>query len=293
MTTTSGRRSGTESTGGGGPERLQKTLARAGYGSRRRAEELIEQGRVRIGRRLARLGDRVDPFVDRISVDGAPIPAHPELRYFALNKPRGVTSTMRDPHAARSLAEFLPEGPRVYPVGRLDRESEGLMLLTNDGALANRLQHPRHGVEKEYLVEVAGSVSRGAIRQIMDGIELEDGLARAIRAEAVRRGVGKTALTVVMAEGRKREVRRMLEALGYPVRRLVRVRVGPVEMSGIAPGRARPLTQDEISGLYRVSGLARAAPGPRRRSSRERGSRSEGSSRGRESNAGSPHADST
>jgi len=293
MTTTSGRRSGTESTGGGGPERLQKTLARAGYGSRRKAEELIEQGRVRVGRRLARLGDRVDPLVDRITVDGVPVPAHPGLRYFALNKPRGVTSTMRDPHATRSLAEFIPKGPRVFPVGRLDRESEGLLLLTNDGALANRLQHPSHGVEKEYLVEVTGAVSRSAIRQLTDGIGLEDGLARAIRAEAVQRGAGKSAVMVVMAEGRKREVRRMMEALGYPVRRLVRVRVGPVAMGRIAPGRVRPLTQDEISELYRVSGLTKAVLGPTRRSSREIGPRRGGSSRGRESGHGSPKADST
>lgn len=279
----SGRRSGTEPTPEGGLERLQKTLARAGFGSRRKAEELIEKGRVRVGRRLARLGDRVDPLVDPITVDGVPVPAHPGLRYFALNKPRGVTSTMRDPHAARSLAGFLPEGPRVFPVGRLDRESEGLLLLTNDGALANRLQHPRHGVEKEYLVEVAGSVPRRVIRQLTAGVELEDGLARAIRAEGIQRAEGKTALTVVMAEGRKREVRRMMDALGYRVRRLVRVRVGPVVMGGVAPGSIRPLTEDEISRLYTVSGLTRAAPGPTRRSSRDRASRAQGSGRGRDS----------
>jgi pseudouridine synthase len=231
---------------------------------------------------LARLGDRVDPLVDQVIVDGVPVPVHPELRYFALNKPRGVTSTLRDPHAARSLAGFLPKGPRVFPVGRLDRESEGLLLLTNDGALANRLQHPRHGVEKEYLVEVAGSVPRGAIRQLTAGIELEDGVARAVRVEGIQRAGGKTALTVVMAEGRKREVRRMMDALGFPVRRLVRVRVGPVAMGGVAPGSVRPLTQDEVSGLYTVSGLAKAAPGPRRRSSRERTSRAQGSGRGRD-----------
>jgi pseudouridine synthase len=293
MTTTSGRRSGTDPTGDVGLERLQKTLARAGYGSRREAEELIEQGRVRVGQRLARLGDRVDPLAARITVDGLPVPAHPELRYFALNKPRGVTSTMRDPHAARSLGEFLPEGPRVFPVGRLDRESEGLLLLTNDGALANRLAHPRHGVEKEYLVEVAGAVPGRAIRRLLDGIELEDGVARAIRAGEVQRRAGKTALTVVMAEGRKREVRRMLEALGYPVRRLVRVRVGPVAMGRAAPGSIRPLTQDEVSGLYRVSGLAEASPRPVRMSGRGRGRPGVRSSKGRAAEHRLPRGDST
>jgi 23S rRNA pseudouridine2605 synthase len=281
MTTTSERPSGSDPAAGGGLERLQKTLARAGFGSRRSAEGLIEQGRVRVGRRTARLGDRVDPLVDRITVDGVPVPAHPELRYYALNKPRGVTATMRDPHAARSLAELLPEGPRVFAVGRLDRESEGLLLLTNDGELANRLQHPRYGVEKEYLVEVEGSVSRGEIRSLAGGIELADGVARALRVEGVQRGTGKTALTLVMGEGRKREVRRMMDALGHPVRRLVRVRVGPVRMGGLSPGRVRPLSGEEVAALYRVSQLDRAAPGASPTSRGGPGSSNERSSRGR------------
>jgi 23S rRNA pseudouridine2605 synthase len=269
MRATSRRPSETEPSG----ERLQKTLARAGYGSRRTAEELIEQGRVRVGRRVARLGDRVDPLVDRITVDGTPVPAHPELRYFALNKPRGVTSTLRDSHATRSLADFLPEGPRVFPVGRLDRESEGLLLLTNDGELANRLQHPRFGVEKEYLVEAEGPVAHDDIRRLTKGVELDDGVARAIRAREIQRGAGKTAVALVMAEGRKREVRRMMEALGHRVRRLVRVRVGPVVIGNLSPGKIRTHTKEEVSGLYTVSGLARATPGAHRRSSRDRASK--------------------
>ena len=291
MTTTSGPRSRSEPAAQAGEgeapadglERLQKTLARAGLGSRRSAEELIREGRVRVGRRQARLGDRVDPTADRITVDGVPVPAHPELRYFALNKPPGVTSTMRDPHAARSLAEYLPDGPRVFPVGRLDRDSEGLVLLTNDGELANRLQHPRYGVEKEYLVEVDGSVSRGAIRLLTNGIELDDGVARAIRAEQVQRGTERTAVAVVMGEGRKREIRRMMEALGHRVRRLVRVRVGPVRMGSLRPGRLRPLTSEEVGQLYRVSGLDRAEPGSPRTSGRGRARSVKGSSRGQES----------
>jgi 23S rRNA pseudouridine2605 synthase len=216
---------------------------------------------------VARLGDRVDPESDSITVDGIPVPAHPTLRYFALNKPRGVTSTMRDPHAARSLTEFVPEGPRVFPVGRLDRDSEGLLLLTNDGELANRLQHPRYGVEKEYLVEVDGQVSREAVRRLTAGVELEDGSARAARARLVQRRTTSTAVSIVMTEGRKREVRRMLDALGHPVLRLIRVRIGPVLVRGLDPGGVRALDQEEVTGLYAVTQLSRAAPRPVPRSS--------------------------
>lgn len=242
---------------------------------------------------MARLGDRVDPLVDRVTVDGVPVPTHPELRYFALNKPGGVTSTMRDSHASRSLAEFLPEGPRVFPVGRLDRESEGLLLFTNDGELANRLQHPRHGVEKEYLVDVQGQVSKGGMRRLTEGIELEDGVARAVRVREVQRRAGTTALSIVMAEGRKREVRRMLDAVGAPVRRLVRTRIGPVVMGGLRPGRLRPLSQEEIAGLYRVSGLAKASPGSTRTSSGRRAAPHKSSSGDRRLQGGRRPTDST
>ena len=226
-----------------------------------------------MGRRVAELGDRVDPVGARITVDGVPVPAHPELRYFALNKPRGVTSTLRDSHATQTLADFLPEGPRVFPVGRLDRDSEGLLLFTHDGELANRLQHPRYGVEKEYLVEVDGPVPSAHLRTMTAGIELDDGVAKAIRAREVQRAMGKTALSMVMAEGRKREVRRMLESLGHRIRRLVRVRIGPVSLGPLGPGRIRPLTNDEVAGLYRTTGLARATVGAHHRSSRDRSSK--------------------
>jgi pseudouridine synthase len=245
-------------------ERLQVTLARAGYGSRRSAEGLIAQGRVTVDGRLAELGDRADPSRASIAVDGVPIPANPELRYFAFNKPRGVTSTLADRHASRSLAEFIPAGPRVFPVGRLDRDSEGLLLLTNDGELANRLQHPRYGVEKEYLVEVDGAFSKSAVGKLQRGVRLDDGVAQAIRVEPVQQASTRSALTVVMAEGRKREVRRMLEAVGHPVRRLIRVRQGPVHLGRLAPGTTRALTAEEIADLYRTTGLERAAVGQRR-----------------------------
>jgi pseudouridine synthase len=229
--------------------------------SRRGAEELIVAGRVRVNDRVAELGDRVDPTRDHITVDGVPIPADPELRYFALHKPAGVTTTLRDPHAERSLAGFLPEGPRVVPVGRLDRDSEGLLLLTNDGELAHRLQHPRFGVEKEYLAEVEGDLTKTAAGRLTRGVELEDGVARAVRTGPVHRARGRSSLTVVMAEGRKREVRRMLDAVGYPVTRLVRVRFGPVRLDRLPAGELRPLSPEEVSALYETTGLPRARRG--------------------------------
>jgi 23S rRNA pseudouridine2605 synthase len=235
-------------------------LARVGYGSRRRAEDLIREGRVRIGGRVAELGDRVDPLRDAITVDDVAVPAHPELRYFAFNKPPGVTTTLTDRHAERTVESFLPEGPRVFPVGRLDRGSEGLLLLTNDGGLAHRLQHPRYGVEKEYLVEVEGSLSVKVTRRLTAGVTLEDGPARALRAGAIQRIRGRSALTLVMREGRKREVRRMMEAVGFPVVRLVRIRVGSVRLGDLVPGGVRPLLPEEIADLYGLTVLGRASP---------------------------------
>ncbi len=251
-------------------ERLQKTLARAGYGSRRATEELIRAGRVTVAGRTASLGDRVDPAREQVAVDGTPIPSDPSLRYFALNKPAGVTTTLRDRFAETTLAAFLPPGPRVFPVGRLDRESEGLLLLTNDGDLAHRVQHPSHGVEKEYLVEVDGNLPRDVLRSLRAGIELDDGIARAVRAGPIDRAHGRSALPIIVVEGRKRVVRRMFAALGYRVRRLVRVRVGEVRLGRLAPGAVRPLLPDEVAGLYRATGLMRARAGGGSRPRNER-----------------------
>jgi 23S rRNA pseudouridine2605 synthase len=242
-------------------ERLQRILARAGFGSRRSTEDLIREGRVAVNGRVARLGGRADPAKDAVTVDGAPVASHPRLRFLAFNKPPGVTSTMRDPHAATSLASFIPDGPRVFPVGRLDRDSEGLMLFTNDGTLAHRLQHPRHGIEREYIAEVEGSVSKDALAQLARGVVLEDGPARALRVGPVHRAKGRSALALVMGEGRKREIRRMLEAVGFPVRRLVRTRFGPVQLGDLRPGKVRPLAPMEVTELYRLTGLPRAEPG--------------------------------
>ena len=218
-----------------------------------------------MGSRVATLGDRVDPIRDRIKVDGVPVPAHPDLRYLALNKPPGVTTTLRDKHAEHSVAELIPAGPRVFPVGRLDRDTEGLLLLTNDGDLSARIQHPRFGVEKEYLAEVEGEVSRRVLRALAAGVDLEDGRARALVAETAGRRRGSSAVTLVMVEGRKREVRRMLAAVGHPVVRLVRVRIGPVKLGRIEPGQVRPLEPREVTELYRLVGLGQAGPSTRLR----------------------------
>ena len=199
-----------------------------------------------------------------MTVDGAPVPTHPGLRYLAMNKPAGVTSTMADPHARRTVAEYLPAGPRVVPVGRLDRASEGLLLFTNDGELAFRLQHPSYAVEKEYLVEVAGSVDKRTLARLRAGIELEDGFARPVRVGPIHRTSDRTAVTVVMGEGRKREVRRLFDSIGHPVSRLVRTRIGLLELGRLAPGRTRALEPAEVAGLYRVVRLADAQPGVRR-----------------------------
>jgi 23S rRNA pseudouridine2605 synthase len=234
------------------PERLQKVLARAGLGSRRACEDLIRDGRVTINGEIATLGDRVDPTRDRVEVDGGIVPLDPGLRYFALHKPAGVVTTARDPQGRADVSAYYPPGPRVFPVGRLDRDTEGLLLLTNDGELANRLAHPRYGVEKEYLAEVDGQPGPKALNRLVRGIELEDGVARAVSARAVSRSRGRAAVRVVMAEGKKREVRRMLAAVGLPVRRLVRVRIGPIRLDRLRSGQVRELTAAEVAALYRA-----------------------------------------
>jgi pseudouridine synthase len=236
-------------------ERLQRTLARAGFGSRRACEELIRSGRVSVNGQRAALGARVDPARDIVTVSGHRVSTDPELRYLALHKPAGVTTTLRDPHAVSDLRRFLPPGPRVFPVGRLDRDTEGLLLLTNDGELSNRLLHPRHGVEKEYLAEVEGSPTERHLARLRRGVDLEDGRARAVEARIAGRASGRGAVRLVMAEGRKREVRRMLQAVGLPVRRLVRVRMGPVRLGRLRAGEVRPLSIEEVRALYRAAGL--------------------------------------
>lgn len=203
---------------------------------------------------VATLGDRVDPRTDVVEVDGGRIPLDPELRYYVLHKPAGVVTTARDPQGRTDVSAYYPEGPRVFPVGRLDQETEGLLLLTNDGELANRLTHPRYGVEKEYLAEVEGTPRDRDLQALVRGVDLEDGVARAVSARRVAGAGTRGAVRVVMAEGRKREVRRMLGHVGLPVRRLVRTRVGPIRLGKLPPGAVRALDPSEVAALYREGG---------------------------------------
>jgi 23S rRNA pseudouridine2605 synthase len=227
-------------------ERLQKVLAATGYGSRRVCEDLIAAGRVTVNGTVAVLGRRVDPDVDRVEVDGAPIGVRPGLVYYLLNKPIGVITTARDTHGRQTVLDLVPSDPRVFSVGRLDVDTEGLLLLTNDGQLANRIAHPSHGIEKEYLVEVRGGpVSAGALRSLREGVELDDGLTAPARVSQPEPGI----LRLVIHEGRNRQVRRMCDAVGYPVQRLVRTRIGPLVDRSLRPGHWRDLTTDEWRAL--------------------------------------------
>ena len=235
-------------------ERLQRALARAGVGSRRVSEDLIRAGRVTVNGRVATLGDKVEASRDRVAVDGTTVNLDPDVRYYAFHKPAGVTSSAGDPHARVDLRSFFPPGPRVFAVGRLDRESEGLLLFTNDGTLAHRLLHPSRGVEREYLAEVDGVPTERHAARLRRGVDLEDGPARALRARPVARAAGRGAIRVVIAEGRKREVRRMLAAVGLPVRRLVRLRFGPISLGELPAGAVRALAADEVRALYRAAG---------------------------------------
>jgi 23S rRNA pseudouridine2605 synthase len=234
-------------------ERLQRILARAGFGSRRACEALIVEGRVTLNDTVATLGDRADPLEDEVRVDGLRVNLDPNVKYYALHKPPGVVTTMRDPQGRPDIRAFLPEeGPRVFPVGRLDRETEGLLLLTNDGDLANALMHPRFGVEKEYLAEVEGVPTPRQVGRLRRGVDLEDGLARAKSVRVTGRSGGRGAVRLVMTEGRKREVRRLLAAVGLPVIRLVRLRLGEVRLGRLRPGERRELTHEEVVALRRV-----------------------------------------
>jgi len=238
-------------------ERLQRALARAGFGSRRSCEELISAGRVKVNGHLATLGDKVDPTHDVVLLNGATVNLDPNVRYLALHKPAGVVTTMRDPQGRRDIREFVPDEPRVFPVGRLDLDSEGLLLLTNDGDLADAITHPRYGVEKEYLVEVEGTPTPKHLGALRRGVELEDGPARAASVRVVDARGERGQLALVMTEGRKREVRRLLAAVDLPVARLVRVRIGPITLGGLKAGAVRDLTADEVLSLAKLVAKAK------------------------------------
>jgi 23S rRNA pseudouridine2605 synthase len=240
-----------------GGVRLQKVLAAAGVGSRRHCEEMIGDGRVEVdGEIVRRYGARVDPQRQVIRVDGRRIPAREDLVYFALNKPAGVLTTMSDARGRPTIADLLPDrAERLFHVGRLDYDTEGLMLLMNDGELAHRLAHPRYGVLKTYLADVAGPLPRDLGRRLITGVELSDGVASADRFRVVERAGTRALVEITLHEGRKHIVRRMLAETGHPVSRLVRTHVGPVALGSLRSGTTRRLTAREIGDLYAAVGL--------------------------------------
>ncbi len=225
-------------------------IAQAGLASRRAAEEMIRAGRVTVDGQPAHLGQKVNPETAHVEVDGIPLPVRPGLVYYLLYKPPGVVSTAADPQGRPTVVGLVPRSTRVFPVGRLDADTEGLLILTNDGDLAARVTHPRHGVGKTYVARVQGNPGRAALRSLTTGVELDDGPARARQARVVARRGGEALVELVMGEGRKREVRRLLAAVGYPVLALVRTAIGPIRDPALAPGAWRDLTIDEVRSLY-------------------------------------------
>lgn len=230
--------------------RLQKLLSRAGLASRREAEALMLQGRVRVnGRVVTTLGTRVDPVRDRVELDGRRVETG-EARWIAFHKPVGVLTSRGDPRGRATVYQRLPAELGVLRyVGRLDRDTEGLLLLSNDGDWIHRVLHPSSRVEREYEAEVVGEPDRAVLTRLTGGVELEDGPARALAARLAGRRDGRAVVAVVLAEGRKREVRRLLDAVGYPVVRLVRVRFGPIRLGDLPAGAWRELDEDEVRAL--------------------------------------------
>jgi len=220
-------------------------LARAGLGSRRVCDDLIAEGHVTVDGRRAVLGQRVDPSTAKVAVDGVPIAVAPGLVHYLVNKPPGVVTTASDPQGRPTVMGLVPDQPRVFPVGRLDVDTEGLLVMTNDGDLAQLLAHPSHGVAKEYLAEVEGVPSAGSLRSLREGVELDGVPTAPARVGVVCPGV----LRIVIHEGRNRQVRRMCESVGHPATRLVRTRIGPLTDHSLKPGQWRPLTDDEVRAL--------------------------------------------
>ena len=231
--------------------RLQKALAQAGIASRRNSEILIEQGRVEVdGVVVTEFGTRVDPAVSVIRVDGERIPPLTEHAYLVLNKPRGVVTTMSDPQGRPCIADYVHDRPeRLFHIGRLDTDTEGLLLLTNHGEFAHRLAHPSYEVSKTYVAEVDGNVKPGTLRRLLDGVNLEDGSAQADTVKVVSEIKGRTLIQITLHEGRNRIVRRMFDAIGHPVKRLTRTAIGPVRRGNLHTGELRDLDQKELGQL--------------------------------------------
>src|SRR5581483_10447839 len=243
------------------PERLQKLLAQAGHGSRRACEEFISAGRVRVNGQVAILGQKADPSVDKITLDGKPLAAPEKLTYIALYKPRNVISSIDDEVGRKTVRDLLPESGHLYPVGRLDWDSEGLILMTNDGDLTNRLTHPRYGHEKEYKVLVARRPDPEQLETWRRGVVLEDGYKTAPAKVYAEAGAGKGAwLRVTMGEGRKHQIREIGSLLGLPVVRIVRIRIGTLKLGTLKPGEWRHLTVNEVAELKGEEIASRETP---------------------------------
>jgi 23S rRNA pseudouridine2605 synthase len=236
-------------------ERIQKVLARAGVASRRAVEEMIVRGRIRVNGGRVELGMRIDPSKDLVEIDGSRVPLQAELAYYLVNKPVGVVTTASDEQDRETVLDLIEVERRVYPVGRLDIESEGAVLLTNDGELALRLTHPRYGVGKTYLVEVGGGVKEKTVRTLARGVELSDGMTAPAQTRLVERSPRATLIEISLTEGRNRQIRRMFEAVGHPVQRLVRTAIGPLMLGRLKPGTYRKLRLEEVRNLYRAAGL--------------------------------------
>ena len=244
-------------------ERLQKLISRAGIASRRTAEKMIAEGRVSVdGQVVTQMGVSVDPVKHRICVDGKPLTKRERLVYFMLYKPRGYISTVKDERGRRTVLELLPDIPeRVYPVGRLDGNTEGLLLLTNDGILMNGLLHPRNEIRKTYIAQVEGDVTADAVGHLRRGVRLSDGMTAPAEVHILARDGerGRTQLEIVIHEGRNRQVRRMCEAVGYTVHRLKRIRFASLDLYGLRRGGCRSLTEEEVSFLYELTNFRRQA----------------------------------
>lgn len=236
--------------------RLQKVLAEAGLASRRASEQLIDEGRVEVnGQVVLEQGMRVDPERDTIRVDGSRIPPPRRHVYLVLNKPRGVVSTMDDPQGRRTLAEYVPPRLGLFHVGRLDTETEGLLILTNDGEFGHRLAHPSYEVPKTYLVEVEGLLDNKVLKRLEKGLMLDDGPVKPDKVKLVARHENKSLVSITLHEGRNRIVRRMMDSVGHPVRKLSRTSIGPVRLGQMAPGTTRDLTREELGKLLDLVGM--------------------------------------
>jgi len=229
--------------------RIQKAIANAGLMSRRSAEDAISANRIKLNNNPVRLGDRVDVDKDSLTIDDIPIPVNPSLETHLLYKPVGVISSSSDTHGRQTVVDLIDSDKRLYPVGRLDADSEGLILVSNDGELTNRVTHPRYGITKTYIALVEGAPSRGTLRRLTDGVELDDGAAKASKARVVEQQEERCLLELVMTEGRNREVRRMLTAVGHEVISLVRTSVGPLMDRTLKAGESRRLSSEEINRL--------------------------------------------